>query len=116
MIHIRSNRSMMTTVLPRIRGWATMTDEGSHDRRLLDCVTHALEQTGHHPLQQLALHCEMDLVTLIGQVPTYYLKQLAQVTVLSVPGVMQVDNQLQVADGHALRPENWSNPFDWIDD
>lgn len=36
------------------------------------------------------------VLLLRGRVPTYYLKQIAQAFVASVPGVEQVDNRIQV--------------------
>ena len=36
------------------------------------------------------------VLLLQGQVPTFHLKQIAQTVVAEVPGVEQVDNQIQV--------------------
>lgn len=37
-----------------------------------------------------------DCLVLRGQVPSYYLKQIAQTVVAKLPGVKQIDNQIQV--------------------
>ena len=36
------------------------------------------------------------VVMLLGRVPSYYLKQIAQMTALTVPGTHQIDNRLDV--------------------
>ncbi len=63
---------------------------------LLSAVSHALRQTGYGQLRRLELQCDGDSITIIGQVPTYFLKQFAQGTVMSVPGVGCVSNELRV--------------------
>lgn len=68
------------------------------DQRLREGIASALDSTGYPLLRQLGLHYESGTVTLFGRVPSYFLKQLAQVTVMSVPGVRAIDNQLQVVE------------------
>lgn len=56
----------------------------------------ALATSGHRSLRYLQVFCNNGRVTLEGQVPTYYLKQLAQTLVQRVEGVRDVDNDVCV--------------------
>ena len=66
---------------------------------LIAAISDALRQSGYGQLRTLELQCDGDSVTLVGRVPTYFLKQLAQTTAMSVSGVGGVNNQIRVA-GH----------------
>jgi osmotically-inducible protein OsmY len=66
------------------------------DHPAVDVVRQALEATGHTWLQRVAVVTEGGCVVLRGVVPSYYLKQLAQVTALAVPGVETLRNDLRV--------------------
>jgi osmotically-inducible protein OsmY len=70
--------------------------EGLEDQRLVERVAHALSATGYGPLRDVAITAQDRLVVLAGRVPSYYLKQVAQATALSVPGAHQVRNDLDV--------------------
>jgi osmotically-inducible protein OsmY len=63
---------------------------------LLSAVSNALKQSGYGQLRRLELQCDGDSISLAGQVPTYFLKQFAQSTVMSVPGVNGVTNEIRV--------------------
>jgi osmotically-inducible protein OsmY len=67
------------------------------DLRMAERVEHALRATGHAPLNGIQVNVRATLVTLRGQLPTYYLKQIAQTTALAIPGVRRVNNKLTVA-------------------
>ena len=41
-------------------------------------------------------HNENGVLRLRGRVPTFYMKQLASLTVMRIPGVVQIDNQVIV--------------------
>jgi len=64
--------------------------------RLADEVKGALEMTGYPPLRDLVVLEHEGLVVLRGMVPSYHLKQMAQTAVLSVPGIDEVRNELEV--------------------
>src|SRR5262245_57127704 len=66
------------------------------DLRLTESVERALRETGHMPLRAVQVSTCGRLVILQGQVPTYYLKQIAQTATLGVPGVEMVCNDLEV--------------------
>lgn len=97
---------MTIAFLPGVRKWGSVavdvaiaTDDEDAEQQLLVSVARELGRTGYQPLRRVDLRCESELVTLVGQVPSYFLKQLVQVVALSVSGVMQVKNQLRVANG-----------------
>lgn len=77
-------------------GRATAHD-GDADQRLLASIAHELNRTGHPSLCQIELRCEASSITLSGDVSSYFLKQLAQATVLGISGVERVENQLRVS-------------------
>ncbi len=66
---------------------------------LADAVRRALDGTGHAWLRLVTVTTEGGCVVLRGRVPSYYLKQLAQVTALAVPGVGVLKNELRVEGG-----------------
>jgi osmotically-inducible protein OsmY len=56
-----------------------------------------LQNCGHESLRRLQVTESARTVTLQGSVPSYYLKQLAQSTALSVEGVARVVNETVVS-------------------
>ncbi|MBA4187815.1 MAG: hypothetical protein C0467_07330 [Planctomycetaceae bacterium] len=73
-----------------------MTTESPILCTLGDAVRIALDKTGYAWLRGVSVGTTHGVVLLQGTVPSFYLKQLAQVTVLAVPGVKLVRNELQV--------------------
>jgi len=65
---------------------------------MLQCISQELSQTGYPALQSLRLHCDGGAVTLDGEVPSYFLKQIAQDVVQRVPGVEEVVNRIKVTE------------------
>jgi osmotically-inducible protein OsmY len=63
---------------------------------LVSQIRQALQSKGHLSLRGLEFLTEDGLLILRGTVPSYYLKQLAQVAVLAVPGVVEMHNEVQV--------------------
>lgn len=59
-------------------------------------VRRALRDAGYAPLRTLAACVDDGVVVLQGEVPSYYLKQIAQSVVLPVPGVRGVRNEVSV--------------------
>lgn len=54
-------------------------------------------QAGAYPvLKNVVCECSAGRLVLTGAVGSYYLKQMAQTLVARIPGVEQVDNQLEV--------------------
>jgi osmotically-inducible protein OsmY len=75
------------------------------DEMLAEAVSEALCRSGNSWLKSVAISATDSLVILKGKVPTYYLKQLAQATVLKVPGVQLVRNEVEVGE-----------PAEWVSD
>src|SRR5262245_8170429 len=69
------------------------------DRPQMDAVLQALVAAGHGPLRYVTVEIVERMVVLRGRVPTFYLKQMAQTSVQSVPGVLLVRNELEVGGG-----------------
>jgi osmotically-inducible protein OsmY len=59
-------------------------------------VTDALLNSGYAALSFVGCRVDSGRVILIGSVPSYHLKQLAQVHALRVDGVGRVENRLEV--------------------
>ena len=57
----------------------------------------ALRRSAYFELRGVSCDFAGGVLTLRGRVPTYYLKQLAQATVVDVPGVVEIDNRVEVA-------------------
>jgi osmotically-inducible protein OsmY len=60
-------------------------------------VLQQLVVSGHSPLRTIQVHEKHGTVVLRGSVPTYYLKQVAQVIARSVRGVAAIQNEMMVA-------------------
>lgn len=57
-----------------------------------------LFQASHYvELQQLNCDCDEGVISLYGQVSSFYLKQIAQETLRELPGVIRILNHLEVA-------------------
>jgi len=67
------------------------------DRRLKTQVERSLFGTKHQILWKITVLVQNQMVTLLGCVPSYYLKQLAQTAVLNTAGVLGLLNRLSVA-------------------
>lgn len=66
------------------------------ERSLAVAATASLVDSGYAALSAVACRSAGDAIILKGSVPTYHLKQLAQVFVQRVDGVRQVINRLDV--------------------
>jgi osmotically-inducible protein OsmY len=79
-----------------VQATAGLLAQGLEDLRLAERVERALRATGYGPLRGIEVTVHARLVILAGRVPSYYLKQVAQTTALSVTGAQQVHNNLEV--------------------
>ena len=78
-------------------GTALLLHQGQEDLDLAKCVERALRATGYGSLRGIKVTVRARDVILGGRVPSYYLKQVAQTTALTVPGARHVRNDLDVA-------------------
>lgn len=89
---------MKTGTLPRvIESERLINGPNGEHCSLSQSARAALEQTGYWHLRKVDLQSDGQSLTIRGEVPSYFLKQLAQVAVMSIPGVRQVENRLCVA-------------------
>jgi len=79
---------------------ARLTMEILEDLRLADRIAHALHATGYSELRNIEVSVDGPIVRIVGRVPSYYLKQIAQATALAVPEIHQVQNRLEVVQAN----------------
>jgi CheY-like chemotaxis protein len=74
--------------------------------------------TGYGKLRDVAVSAHSRVVVLRGRVPSYYLKQVAQTAVLSLPGIDHVRNDLEVAtqERPALKETTLNSTIVVVDD
>jgi osmotically-inducible protein OsmY len=70
-------------------------EDVDHSPQVLE-VERALRATGHRALRELRVVQQGAILVLHGQVPTYHMKQLAQATAITIPGIEQVQNEVHV--------------------
>jgi osmotically-inducible protein OsmY len=80
-----------------VQAAAPLLTQNLEDLRLAERIERALRATGYAPLRGVQVTVHAGLVVLRGRFPTYYLKQVAQTTVLAVPGAHQVRSDLEVS-------------------
>ena len=71
------------------------------EQKTVDDITEAAQvRLRHSPYRTIrSISCRFDdgVLTLVGRVPTFHHKQLAQTAVAGLLGVNQVDNQIEVS-------------------
>jgi osmotically-inducible protein OsmY len=99
------------TSLRRSRAMNAMPDNNdvlvkaaSADEDLRQRVCRCLAHSGHHPARSLDVRASGGTVTLRGNVPTYYVRQLAIACVQRVAGVRCVVDEIQ------MELPAWSKP------
>lgn len=63
----------------------------------IQVIRQALDALGHLVMRDLQIELSQNVVMLWGRLPTYHLKQMAQVAVQQIPGVDGVVNGIEVA-------------------
>lgn len=66
-------------------------------RNIEQDVKTALQQSGYPAVRHIEYQLDGEELTLIGKVPTFYMKQVANTTVAKIEGVAVVYNLLEVA-------------------
>lgn len=85
------------TTLGRQAAHASVGQTEWSDRYLWERVDRALKNSGYMPLKHVEVRARDGRVLLHGEVPSFYLKQVAQATALAVDGVDDLENDLLVA-------------------
>ena len=80
-----------TEYIPRItrRDWVAVHEAELEARQLLSASPYL-------PLRWIDCYFERGKIVLDGEVPSFYLKQMAQAAVLSVEGISEVENRLRL--------------------
>jgi osmotically-inducible protein OsmY len=66
------------------------------DNLLADAIGLTLQESKHEFLRSVRIAVRDGCVLLLGCVPRYYHKQLAQAVAMKVPGVTRLENRLEV--------------------
>jgi osmotically-inducible protein OsmY len=69
---------------------------GSLFREIAETARVALRRSAYFELRDVSCDFSGGVLTLSGRVPSYHLKQLAQTAVANVPGVVEIDNHVEV--------------------
>ena len=77
-------------------------------QEIADIARAVLRQSAYAELRELSCDFNGGVLTLRGCVPTYYLKQVAQEAVADVPGVIEVDNHLEVGVSSRYSAIDWT--------
>jgi len=75
---------------------APLVTPSLEDLRLAELIEHALHATGYSMLRDIKVFVNARIVHLVGRAPSYYMKQIAQVTALAVPGTLAIHNEVDV--------------------
>ncbi|MEN6449521.1 MAG: BON domain-containing protein [Thermoguttaceae bacterium] len=67
----------------------------------------ALRRSAYFELREVTCDFRGGVLTLRGRLPSYHLKQVAQTAVAGVPGVVEVDNRVEVASP-SVSTNDWS--------
>jgi osmotically-inducible protein OsmY len=76
------------------------------DEEVGERTKQALRRTGYLRLSTIEVSVHEGLVTLKGDVTTYYLKQVAQSAAMSVDGIGGIDNNIVVSPNGGTRLSN----------
>jgi hypothetical protein len=91
-----------TAVLDRPNPFASLFQE------ITEIAQAALRQSAYFELREVSCDFHGGVLTLRGRLTSYHLKQLAQTAVAEVPGVIEVDNRVEVAVPRPSRDATWS--------
>lgn len=80
----------------KLQGEAKPATFTGPDQQLVAQVKRVLKTSGYVPLSQVRVLAERGEVCLEGEVPTYFMKQLAQTHVLPIEGVRRLKNDISV--------------------
>lgn len=67
-----------------------------HDRALQMMAVSMLKESGYNPVARLECRVEHGVVELVGVVPSFYLKQVAQAVIQRLDRVQGIRNEVQV--------------------
>jgi osmotically-inducible protein OsmY len=88
-------------VLDRPNPFAVLFEE------ITEIAQQMLRQSSYFELRDVSCDFSGGILTLRGRVPSYHLKQLAQASVASVPGVVEVHNRVEVTAPRLPQNSGW---------
>jgi osmotically-inducible protein OsmY len=71
-------------------------ESDSPQQTLTNRVQQTISRSQHQTFRELAVGEENGAIILTGQLPSYYLKQMAQTIACSVDGVCRLENRVEV--------------------
>ena len=87
----------MSLALQTYRGHADWTGgTRTKDADILAQAKTRLQRSLYRPCRYVSCYCRGGVLSLVGQLPSYYLKQVAQTAVSGIDGLEQVDNRIRV--------------------
>ena len=72
-------------------------DERGTDQGIAEAAHVRLQHSPYQAIRGISCRFDNGVLTLLGRVPTFHHKQLAQTAVAGLSGVKQVDNQIEVS-------------------
>jgi osmotically-inducible protein OsmY len=91
-----------TAVLDRPNPFAALFQE------ITEIAQAALRRSAYFELRAVTCDFRGGVLTLRGRLPSYHLKQIAQTAVAEVPGVVEVDNRVEVTAPRPTPNSAWS--------
>jgi hypothetical protein len=79
-------------------------------QEIADTAQAALRRSSYMELRDISCDFCGGVLILRGSVPSYHLKQLAQASVADVPGVVEVDNCIEVVSPRQYQEHWWRIP------
>ena len=90
-----------TAVLDRPNPFATLFQE------IGEIARQALRRSSYFELHDVSCEFSGGILTLRGRVASYHMKQMAQASVADVPGVVEVNNRVEVVMPRSSQSPGW---------
>jgi hypothetical protein len=74
----------------------TPSSRNQPGRLIVEEAEERMRQSSYLELRRIVCHVHEGVLTLIGRVSSYYLRQVAQASVLGLDGIEAIDNRLEV--------------------
>jgi protein-tyrosine phosphatase len=95
--HLENAVRALVERLASAEGPSLASSDGPRDaKKLAEAARHRILHQPHLTQQRIWCECEQGRLSLHGQVPSFYFKQLAQEAVVDMEGVRQVVNEIEV--------------------
>ncbi len=78
--------------------------ENARKKQIENLVTAKLAGSGYPALERVEVEFDKGVLSLFGQVSSYFLKQMAQAVVADIEGVKRINNRIKVYNSPRLLP------------